>query len=140
MALRVRGPRRRGDVNRGGNVELLEEIRRLQARLEAIEMNRQRDPDIADVSENEEEPIAEEIKIVAELVEIRLLKSVIGASMRPNIDVPTYHGDLDANELIYWINEMDKFFDYDETDEEKKVKFVVTRLKDHATLWWNGAN
>ena len=60
MALRVRGLRRRGDANRGGNVELLEDIRRLQARLEAVEMNRQRDPDIADVSKNEEESPVEE--------------------------------------------------------------------------------
>lgn len=33
---------------------------------------------------------------------------------------------------------MDKFFDYDEMDEERKVKFAVTRLKGHASLWWNG--
>ena len=33
---------------------------------------------------------------------------------------------------------MDKFFDYDETDKEKKVKFAITRLKGHAALWWNG--
>ena len=100
MALKVRGRGRRGDVNRGGNVELLEEIRRLRARLEAVEMNRQRDPDIEDVNENKEEPLAEEREIVASLVEIRLLKAVIGASMRPKPKVPTYHGDLDANELL----------------------------------------
>ena len=58
--------------------------------------------------------------------------------MRPNPDVPTYHGDLDANELLDWINVMEKFFEYDETDEEKKIKFAVTRLKGHAALWWNG--
>ena len=33
---------------------------------------------------------------------------------------------------------MDKFFDYDEIDDEKKVKFAVTRLKGHASFWWNG--
>ena len=42
------------------------------------------------------------------------------------------------NELLDWINEMDKFFDYDETNDERKVKFVVTRLKRHESLWWNG--
>lgn len=36
------------------------------------------------------------------------------------------------NELLDCINEMDKFFDYDDTDDEKKVKFVVTKLKGHA--------
>ena len=63
---------------------------------------------------------------------------MIGASMRPNPEVPTYQGGLDAKELLDWINEMDKLFDYDEIDDEKKVKFAVTRLNGHASLWWNG--
>ena len=33
---------------------------------------------------------------------------------------------------------MDKFFDYDKIDDEKKVKFTITRLKGRASLWWNG--
>ena len=37
-----------------------------------------------------------------------------------------------------WINEMNKCFDYEEISEDKKVKFVVTKLKGHATLWWDG--
>jgi hypothetical protein len=32
---------------------------------------------------------------------------------------------------------MDKYFDYEEVDDEKKVKHDVTRLKGHATLWWD---
>ena len=62
---------------------------------------------------------------------------MIGASMRPKPEVPTYQGGLDVSELLDWINEMGKFFEYDEIDDEKKVKFVVTRLKGHASLWWN---
>ena len=33
---------------------------------------------------------------------------------------------------------MEKFIDYEEMEDEKKVKFVVTKLKGHATLWWDG--
>lgn len=33
---------------------------------------------------------------------------------------------------------MDKFFDYEEMEEGKGVKFAVTKLKGHATLWWDG--
>jgi hypothetical protein len=29
------------------------------------------------------------------------------------------------------------YFDYEDVEEEKKVKHVVTRLKGHATLWWD---
>jgi len=41
MAFRVRGRGRRGVANKGGNVEFLGEIIRLQTRLEALEVNRQ---------------------------------------------------------------------------------------------------
>ena len=115
----------------------MEEIRRLQTRMDALEENRQQDPVGADISDNEEEP-KEEREVEADRAKIRLLKSMIGASMRPKPEVPTYQGGLDANELLDWINEMDKLFDYDETNEERKVKFAVTRLKGHASLWWNG--
>jgi hypothetical protein len=32
---------------------------------------------------------------------------------------------------------MDKYFNYEYVEEEKKVRHVVTRLKGHATLWWD---
>ena len=53
--------------------------------------------------------------------------------MRPMPEVPTYQGGLDANELLDWINNIDKFFDYD----ENKVKFAVTKIKGHTSLWRN---
>jgi hypothetical protein len=39
--------------------------------------------------------------------------------------------------LLDWISSLDKYFDYEEIDDEKKVKHAVTRLKGHATLWWD---
>eukprot|EP00253_Pinus_taeda_P027252 PITA_27252 len=33
---------------------------------------------------------------------------------------------------------MEKFFDYEETEDEKKVKFAITKLKGHAAIWWDG--
>jgi hypothetical protein len=32
---------------------------------------------------------------------------------------------------------MEKHFDYEDVDEKKKVKQVVTTLKGHAALWWD---
>jgi hypothetical protein len=40
-------------------------------------------------------------------------------------------------ELLDWIRSMEKYFDYEDVDEEKRVRHVVTRLKGHATLWWD---
>jgi len=33
---------------------------------------------------------------------------------------------------------MEKLLDYEETKDEKKVKFAVTKLKGHAAIWWDG--
>lgn len=60
------------------------------------------------------------------------------STSEPRLEVSIYTGILSPEELIDWINDMDKFFDYEETDEGKKVKFAVTKLKGHATLWWDG--
>ena len=37
--------------------------------------------------------------------------------------------------LIEGIGELDRYFYYEEIEEDKKVKLVVTRLKGHASLW-----
>jgi hypothetical protein len=56
---------------------------------------------------------------------------------RAKIEVPMYKGNLDGEELLDWIRSMDKHFDYEDVNEEKKVKQEVTRIKGHATLWWD---
>jgi hypothetical protein len=53
------------------------------------------------------------------------------------MDIPMYEGNLDVEELLDWIRALDKYFDYEDVEEDKKVKHVVTRLKGHATLWWD---
>lgn len=35
------------------------------------------------------------------------------------------------------IKSIDDYFDNEEDEENKMVKFVVTRLKGHATIWWD---
>jgi hypothetical protein len=48
-----------------------------------------------------------------------------------------YEGNLDVEELLDWFRALDKYFDYEDVEEDKKVKHVVTKLKGHATLWWD---
>ena len=38
--------------------------------------------------------------------------------------------------MLDWILDMDKFFEYENTPDNRKVKITVTRLKGHASLWW----
>ena len=69
---------------------------------------------------------------------MRLLRTVLGSAVKPKIEVPSFAGGLNPEELVDWINEMNKCFDYEEMSEDKKVKFAVTKLKGHAALWWDG--
>ena len=120
-----------------GNAKLWEEIRRLQIQLEAMEVERQWDPEGGDVSESEEELEEEGSAPIEESAEIKLLRAVLGSSSRPKPEISIYDGSLKDENLLDWISEMDKYFEYEEIDEDKRVKFVVTRLKGHAALWWD---
>ena len=137
MAIRMRG----GRVGRSGrpiaNVELMEELRVMQARLEAIELGRHREPDLGDVSDPEEEGNDQEEGAAPESVEMKMLRSVLGSSSRPKPSLSTYDGNLSAEGLVDWIGELDRYFDYEEVEEDKKVKLVVTCLKGYTTLWWD---
>ena len=48
-----------------------------------------------------------------------------------------YEGKLDVEELLDWIRALDKYFDYEDVKEDRKVRHAITRLKGHATLWWD---
>jgi hypothetical protein len=66
-----------------------------------------------------------------------LFRAIARIGARAKMDIPVYEGNLDVEDLLDWIRTMDKYFDYEEVEEDKKVKHVVTRLKGHATLWWD---
>jgi len=138
MALRIGGVRgQRGQGQPTANEELVEEMRRMRAQLEAVETGRQRDPEVGNVSEPEEEGQAEAEVPVQETAELRFLRSILGTSSRPRPELPVYDGSLIAEHLIDWISDLDKYFEYDEVEENKRVRFAVTRLKGHASLWWD---
>jgi len=56
---------------------------------------------------------------------------------RPKIEIPMYEGSLNAEELMDWIRSIDQYFDSEEVEVNKRVKFGVTRLKGHAAIWWD---
>ena len=67
-----------------------------------------------------------------------LLRTVPGSAVKPRIEVSSFAGGLNPEEIVEWINEMNKCFDYEEMSKDKKVNFAVTKLKGHARLWWDG--
>ena len=97
-----------------------------------------RDLEAGDVSEVESKSEVEGEERTEEDIGMKILKAVIGASSKPRIEIAAYDGGLNPEELVDWINSMDKNFNFAEIPEDKKVKFAVTRLKGHAFLWWDG--
>ena len=66
--------------------------------------------------------------------EARLLRVLFRENSKPVV-VP-YNKKLDTNAMLDWISDMEKFFEYENTPNNRKVKIIVTRLKVHASLWW----
>jgi hypothetical protein len=94
-------------------------------------------PDARDINDAESKEVEVEEDAGENVAEERLLRAVVRLGVRAKIEVPMYEGNLDAEELLDWIRSMDKYFNYEDVDEEKRVRHVVTRLKGHATLWWD---
>ena len=36
-----------------------------------------------------------------------------------------------------WINALAKYFDFEEIEDKKRVKYATTKLKWYATIWWD---
>jgi hypothetical protein len=58
-------------------------------------------------------------------------------SSKKKMDISTYEWNLDAEELLDWIRALDTYFDYEDIEEDKKVRHAVTKFKGHAALWWD---
>jgi L-ribulose-5-phosphate 3-epimerase UlaE len=112
-------------------------MRELRARLEVMEAAKRRAPDVGNISDVESESVEAEEATGEDVTKEHLLRVVVRLGGRAKIEVPMYEGNLDFEEILDWIRSMDKHFDYEYVDEERKVKKAVTRLKGHATLWWD---
>ena len=52
------------------------------------------------------------------------------------IDIPTFDGKLDPDEFIEWLTCVERVFNYQEIDHERKVKIVALKLRKYASTWW----
>jgi hypothetical protein len=130
-------PRRRG--MQMTDIAMEREMRDLRDRLEDMETTQRRTVSAGDLSDSESEAEAEcEEEVAAEdASNERLIKAIARMGAREKMDIPVYEGNLDAEELLDWIRSLDTYFDYEDVEEDKKVKHAITRLKGHATLWWD---
>ena len=73
-------------------------------------MERRQPRDLEDISE----PEIEEAGEIAEIPpDMRLLRTVLGSAVKPKIEVSSFAGGLNPEELVDWINEMNKCFNYE---------------------------
>jgi hypothetical protein len=123
----------------GQNVEMEREIRNLRARMEDMEAAQRRTANTGDLSDSEGEADAVPQGGVAaeDAANERLIKAIARMSAKVRMDIPAYEGSLDAEELLDWIRALDTYFDYEDIEEDKKVRHAVTKLKGHAALWWD---
>jgi hypothetical protein len=50
------------------------------------------------------------------------------------MDILMYECKLEVEEMLDWFRSLDKYFDYEDIEEDKNLKHTVTRMKGHATL------
>jgi hypothetical protein len=129
----------RGRGRQAQNPEMERQIRDLRARLEDMEAVQKRTSSDRDLSDSEGEVEVEQQGEVAaeDAANERLIKSITRMSLKTKMDIPAYEGSLDAEELLDWIRTLDTYFDYEDIEEDKKVRHAVTKLKGHAALWWD---
>ena len=95
MAHRSRGARGAGGEARIGrgrpaaNQVMLDEVRHIRTRLDALETSHQRDVDISDISEAEE---SSEEEAKEETPEEKMVKMIMGISSKPRLGMPMYEG------------------------------------------------
>ena len=53
------------------------------------------------------------------------------------VDIPNFSDDLNIEGFLDWLTEVDRFFDYTELPDDRKVKFVAYMLKGGASIWWD---
>ena len=53
------------------------------------------------------------------------------------VDILNFSSDLNIKGFLDWLIEAERFFDYTELSEDRKVKFVAYRLKGGALVWWD---
>ena len=129
------GRRGRGrGIHRAVDEGLREEIRILNSQLVVVEAGRRKDLDGGDDSDEE---VAETTDgSDGEGPELKILRSVLLSNNKPKHELSNYDGSLSTKVLLDWLSELNKYFDYEDISEDKKVKFAATRLKGHASLWW----
>ena len=116
---------------RGNNVDnaILDQLRKNAARLDVVETTQRRGAHLEDVSDDEVAAPNHNPKPEEDQDEERLLRVLSRENSKPVVEVLPYDRKLDTNVVLDWISDMEKFFEYENTHDNRKVKIAITRLK-----------
>ena len=53
------------------------------------------------------------------------------------VELPSFNGNVSIEEYLDWVSEVEKFFDYIGTVDDKQVCLVAYKLKGGASAWWD---
>ena len=101
-----------------------------------MEIAERRGAHLEDVSDDEVATPNHNLEPKEDQDEEILLQVLSRENSKPVVEFVLYDGKLDTNVVLDWISDMEKFFEYENTPDNRKVNIVVTMLKGHALLWW----
>ena len=67
---------------------------------------------------------------------LKLIKVVQITGLKTRVDLPIYHGKMESEEVLGWIEALEKYFDLEDIEEDKKVKVSKEKLRVIALNWW----
>ena len=111
---------------RGRNVDnaIIDTLRQIVAILDVMETTQSRHAHLDDVGDDEAN-----VPNTNDQDEARLSRVFYRANAKPIVEVVPYDGKVDINVVLDWISNIEKFFDYENNLDNRKVKIVVTNLK-----------
>lgn len=67
-------------------------------------------------------------------ISVKVLQGKVVIERRVKVEVSCFRGSLKLDNLLDWIGEMEKFFDWEEVNDLRRVKFACKKLRGHAAL------
>ena len=53
------------------------------------------------------------------------------------VELPSFNGNISIEEYLDWVREVENFFDYMGTVDDKQVCLMAYKLKGRASAWWD---
>ncbi|CAL8159588.1 unnamed protein product [Prunus armeniaca] len=130
-------PRRELDGRgRGGNNQddferLAQQIERLTRQMKTLMVRQQQEEDDY---EHETNPFSEDNR----MEEIRHNNNYGTRRWEVGlrIDIPEFHGSLQLEDFLDWLNSVEEVLEFKDVPENIKVSLIATRFRGRASAWW----